>query len=150
MRAEGVAHRMSRYVKIDRRYSQPYRLTNYDCLAVAKWVGLVCLWIVANIILTSAHLGVLALGTTGGLIWYAGYCVRKSSKPKPARTRHPWYRGRWLHVGAVMFSETKGKWLVAIPNGTASVGKDVEGMDRVKRGDVIRIKSGRVERQDPR
>ena len=56
---------MSRYVKIDRRYNQPFRLTQYGCLAVVKWTGLVCLWIVANIIVTAAHLGVLVLASDG-------------------------------------------------------------------------------------
>jgi hypothetical protein len=75
---------MNRYVKIDRRYNQPYRLTGYGCRAVLKWVGLVWLWIVANIIVTTAHVGVLTLGTTGGLIWYAGYCLRRNRAPQLA------------------------------------------------------------------
>ena len=76
---------MSRYVKIDRRYNQPFRLTQYGCLAVVKWTGLVCLWIVVNIIVTAAHLGVLVLGTTGGLIWYAVHSVRRNRAPQLAQ-----------------------------------------------------------------
>jgi hypothetical protein len=44
----GVAWRMSCYVRIDRRYNQPFRLTGSGCLAVVKWSGIFLVWLVAG------------------------------------------------------------------------------------------------------
>ena len=48
---------MSRWVRVDRRYNQPYRFTGYAYRAIFKWTGLLFLWIVVNGILSAAHLG---------------------------------------------------------------------------------------------
>jgi 5-methylcytosine-specific restriction endonuclease McrA len=68
---------MNRWVKVDCRYNQPYRLTGYAIGAIFKWVGLIFAWIIANIIVTSVHLGLLVFATTGGLIWYGVHCARR-------------------------------------------------------------------------
>lgn len=76
---------MGRWVRIDRRYNQPYRLTGYAHRAILKWVGLVLAWLVVNSALTASHLGLLDLATTGGLIWYAVHCARRNQKPQLGR-----------------------------------------------------------------
>jgi HNH endonuclease len=76
---------MSRWVKVDRRYNQPYRLTGYALGAIFKWVGLIFAWIIANIIVTSVHLGLLVFATTGGLVWYAVHCARRG-RPRVQQT----------------------------------------------------------------
>ena len=69
---------MSRWVRIDRRYNQPYRLTGYAWRAILKWTGLIFVWVFVNAALSAAHLGLLILGTTAGLIWYAVHCARRN------------------------------------------------------------------------
>jgi HNH endonuclease len=76
---------MSRWVRIDRRYNQPFRLTGYAWRAILKWTGLLLLWALINSELAVAHLGLLILGTTGGLIWYAVHCVRRNRAPELAQ-----------------------------------------------------------------
>jgi hypothetical protein len=71
---------MSRWVKVDRRYNQPYRLTGHAWRGIYKWVGLIFAWIVANIVVTAVHLGLLVFATTGGLIWYAVSCARRGRR----------------------------------------------------------------------
>ena len=61
---------MGRWVRIDRRYNQPYRLTGYASRAIFKWTGLILAWVFVNSALAADHLGILDLATTGGLIWY--------------------------------------------------------------------------------
>lgn len=82
---------MSRWVRIDRRYNQPYRLTGYASRAISKWTGLIFLWVLVNATLSAAHLGLLVLGTTAGLIWYAVHCVRRNRAPRLGQplTRQP-------------------------------------------------------------
>ena len=72
---------MNRWVRIDRRYNQPYRLTAYALRTIFKWAGLILAWILVNAILTTSHLGVLVLATTAGLIWYAVHCVLRARRP---------------------------------------------------------------------
>jgi hypothetical protein len=77
---------MARWVRVDRRYNQPYRLTGHAWRAFFKWWGLLLAWVFANVVLASAHLGLLILGTTAGLIWYAIHCARRnrvSQLPQP-------------------------------------------------------------------
>jgi hypothetical protein len=73
---------VGRWVRIDRRYNQPYRLTGYAVRATFKWTGLVLAWVLVNSVLAAAHLSVLILATTGGLIWYAVHCARQNRKPQ--------------------------------------------------------------------
>lgn len=78
---------MGRWVRIDRRYNQPYRLTSYASRAIFKWTGLVLAWVFVNSALAASHLGVLILATTAGLIWYGVHCARRDgrlSMPSPA------------------------------------------------------------------
>ena len=76
---------MGRWVRIDRRYNQPYRLTLYARRAAFKWTGLVLAWVFINSALADAHLGVLVLATTAGLIWYAVHCWRRSRSIRSAK-----------------------------------------------------------------
>lgn len=75
---------MGRWVRIDRRYNQPYRLTGYALRAIFKWVCLILAWVFANTVLAAIHLGVLVLATTAGLIWYAIHCARRGRSPQLA------------------------------------------------------------------
>ena len=87
---------MGRWVRIDRRYNQPYRLTSYASRAIFKWTGLVLALVFVNSALAASHLGGLDLATTGGLIWYGVHCARRNrgsgalysstrGRPGPAR-----------------------------------------------------------------
>ena len=74
---------MGRWIRIDRRYNQPYRLTGYALRTIFKWIGLLLAWVFVNGVLAAAHLGLLVLATTGGLIWYAIHCARRALRPQP-------------------------------------------------------------------
>jgi hypothetical protein len=63
---------MSRFVRIDRRYNNPYRLTPYAYRALFKW-GLL---LVVCVVLISASHGWAVLPATIALIWYAVHRVR--------------------------------------------------------------------------
>jgi 5-methylcytosine-specific restriction endonuclease McrA len=76
---------MSRWVRVDHRYNQPYRLTGYAIRAIVKWTGLILLWVFVNATLAAAHLGLLELGTTGGLTWYAVHCARRNRALQPGK-----------------------------------------------------------------
>jgi len=62
---------MSKYVRIDRRYNNPYRLTRYAQRALLKWGALLVVW--ALLIDASPWLAVLA---TIGLVCYAVHRYR--------------------------------------------------------------------------
>jgi hypothetical protein len=79
---------MSRWVRIDRRYNRPYRLTSYASRAIFKWTGLILAWAIVNSVLAADHLGVLDLATTGGLIWYGVHCARRKRRPQLAAPIH--------------------------------------------------------------
>lgn len=80
---------MGRWIRIDRRYNQPYRLTTYASHAIFKWTGLILAWVFVNAVLTAIHLGALVLVTTGGLIWYAIHCAQRNRRTQLAE---PAYR----------------------------------------------------------
>jgi hypothetical protein len=80
---------VGRYVRIDRRYNQPYRLTGNGCLAVLKWTGIIVAWVVVNSIVSAYHLPVLILVTTAGLVWYVVYSVRRNRSPRLAQPPAP-------------------------------------------------------------
>ena len=73
---------MSRWVRVDRRYKQPYRLTGYALRAIFKWISLALLWAVITMVLGAANLGLLILVPTVGLMSYAAYCVRRAGQPR--------------------------------------------------------------------
>jgi HNH endonuclease len=75
---------VSRWVRVDRRYNQPYRLTGHALRAIFKWTGLVLLWALLAMVLGAANLGLLTLVPTVGLMGYAAYCVRRVSQPRVA------------------------------------------------------------------
>lgn len=76
---------MGRWIRIDRRYNQPYRLTSYAWRAIFKWVGLVLAWAIVSSILTADHLGALDVITAAALIWYAVHCARRNQRPQLAQ-----------------------------------------------------------------
>ncbi len=76
--------RQSRWVRVDRRYRNPWRLTGYAYRVMFKWFGLVIALIIANGVLAGLHVGFLILFTTGGLVWYAVHRLRVDY-----RRRHP-------------------------------------------------------------
>ena len=75
---------VGRWVRTDRRYNQPYRLTGYAGRAIIKWISLIVALPFVNAWLAGVHLGALILVTTGGLIWYAVHCIRRSWKQRTA------------------------------------------------------------------
>jgi hypothetical protein len=80
---------VGRWVKTDRRYNQPYRLTGYAKRVILKWTGLTLAWVLANAMLASAHLGVLILVTTAVLAGYAVRSIRRGRKPRLTTTTLP-------------------------------------------------------------
>ncbi len=102
---------MGRWVRIDRRYNQPIRLTNYAVRAIFKWTGLLVAWAFVNSWLTASHLSLLILATTGGLIWYGVYCLRRNHRPQLAKPSQPQLAersSRWV-------MPTTGEWPVNVP-----------------------------------
>lgn len=63
---------MSKWVKIDRRYKNPYRWTPYAYRAFFKWAALVAVWLLVGV----ASRGWLSLPATAALIWYAVHRIR--------------------------------------------------------------------------
>jgi hypothetical protein len=57
---------VSRWVRVDRRYKQPYRLTGYGLRAIFEWISLALLWAVITMVLGAANLGLLILVPTAG------------------------------------------------------------------------------------
>ena len=82
---------MGRWVRIDRRYNQPYRLTSYASRAIFKWTGLILAWAIVNSALAADHLGFLDLATTAGLVWYGVHCARRNGRPPLAQLTSPTY-----------------------------------------------------------
>jgi HNH endonuclease len=102
---------VGRWVRIDRRYNQPYRLTSYASRAIFKWTGLVLAWAFVNSALTASHLGGLVLATTAGLIWYAVHCLRRTYRPQLAEPSKPQLAepsNRWVRP-------TASEWPVNVP-----------------------------------
>jgi hypothetical protein len=105
---------VGRWIRIDRRYNQPYRLTSYASRAIFKWVGLVLAWAIVNGILAADHLGVLDLATTAALIWYAVHCARRNQGPRlapPAYSPIMPTSGQWQQPA------TTSQWWLAAPMG---------------------------------
>jgi hypothetical protein len=73
---------MARWVRVDRRYNQPYRLTGYAWRAIYKWTGLTLLWAGTTMALGATNLGLLTLAPTVLLIWYAVHCARRNRQPQ--------------------------------------------------------------------
>src|SRR5258708_37410480 len=71
---------MSKWVRVDRRYNNPYRLTGYAVRVFLKWAGVVMAWILPNALLAANHAGFLILLTTARLGWYAGHSARASPR----------------------------------------------------------------------
>lgn len=80
---------MGRWVRVDRRYNQPFRLTGYAIRASFKWIGLFLAWVIVNSVLSAVHLGLLILATTGGLIWYAIHCAHWYRTPQVPMSGQP-------------------------------------------------------------
>ena len=133
---------MGRWIRIDRRYNQPYRPTSYAWRAIFKWVGLVLAWAIANSILTADHLGALDLVTSAALIWYAVHCARRNQRPQlaqptyspimptsaqwqqPAPTSAQWHQptltsGQWQQPAPTsqwwLAAPTSGEWQLNTP-----------------------------------
>jgi hypothetical protein len=100
------------WVRIDRRYNQPYRLTSYASRAIFKWIGLFVAWVFINTILTAAHLGDLVLATTVGLIWYAVHCARRNRRPQLAQ---PTYSSVMPTVNQWQFNPAPNQWQFNTP-----------------------------------
>ena len=97
---------MGRWIRIDRRYNQPYRLTSYASRAIFKWTGLILAWTLVNSVLAASHLSVLDLATTGGLIWYGIHCARRNRRSQLAG---PAYRPAMSPPGQQQFNAPIGQ-----------------------------------------
>lgn len=102
---------MGRWVRIDRRYNQPYRLTSYASRAIFKWTGLVVAWVIVNSWLAASHLGGLDLVTTAGLVWYVVHCARRNRGPQLAKPSKRPLAGPYN--GCVM--PTASEWRFTVP-----------------------------------
>jgi len=71
------ARDMNKFVRIDRRYNNPYRLTRYAQRGLLKWGALLVVWA----ILISSNLWLAALATIA-LTWYAVHRYRVTH-PRP-------------------------------------------------------------------
>lgn len=109
MGAKGKGTTVGRWVRIDRRYNQPYRLTGYAIRAFFKWTGLILAWAFVNSALAASHLSILILATTAGLIWYAVHGARWNRRP-PLAQPTPTYisatptGGQWQSAGRWRFN----------------------------------------------
>ena len=70
---------MNRWVSDDQRYEQPRGLTGRARRPAFKWIGLLVAWVIVSGVLSTAHLGVLLLISTAGLICYCAYCIVRDS-----------------------------------------------------------------------
>jgi hypothetical protein len=100
---------VGRWVRIDHRYNQPYRLTGYAWRVFFKWTGLILAWGTVNSALEAAHMSLLILATTGGLIWYAVHCARRSRGPQLTQANYS------------PAMPTVGQW-PSVPTATSTVG----------------------------
>jgi HNH endonuclease len=109
---------VGRWIRIDRRYNQPYRLTSYAARAIFKWTTLILAWVIVNSALTASHLAVLDLATTAGLVWYGVRCARRSHSPQLAAPNARTYRPApsWLDTSWVP-GPLAGEWRLNPPPG---------------------------------
>ena len=72
---------MSKWLRVDRRYDQPYRLTGYAQRALLKWVFLVVVWSV----FVGTRIWLLGMAATVALGWYADHrylVTRQAAAPR--------------------------------------------------------------------
>ncbi len=74
---------MSRWVRVDRRYNQPYRLTGHAYQVIFKWAAIVFAWIVVGSVLASVNstLGGLAVLALPAFIVYRIIAYSRRSLP---------------------------------------------------------------------
>jgi hypothetical protein len=70
---------VNRWLSVDQRYERPRGLTDYVRRPAFKWIGLLVAWVIVAGVLSSAHLGVLLLLSTVGLICYCAYCILRDT-----------------------------------------------------------------------
>jgi HNH endonuclease len=103
---------VGRWVRIDRRYNQPYRLTGYAVRVIFKWTGLGLAWVFVNAALTASHLSALVLATTAGIIWYAVHCARRNRRP---RLTEPTYSPALPAASQWPSAQTSARWWQSAP-----------------------------------
>lgn len=81
---------MGKWVRVDRRYNQPYRLTGYAHRVLFKWIGLFVLLVIVNASMPVSVLGnVLRLIFTLNFVGYAVWRIvagRQPIRQQPAPT----------------------------------------------------------------
>jgi hypothetical protein len=70
---------VNRWLSVDQRYERPRGLTDYVRRPAFKWIGLLVAWVIVAGVLSFAHLGVLLLLSTVGLIGYCAYCILRDT-----------------------------------------------------------------------
>ena len=70
---------MSRWLSDDQRYDHPRGLTDYVRRPAVQWIGLLVAWVVVSWVLSAAHLGVLLLLSTVGLMCYCAYRILRDT-----------------------------------------------------------------------
>lgn len=103
---------VGRWVRIDRRYNQPYRLTGYAVRVIFKWTGLVLAWVFVNTALTASHLSALVLATTAGIFWYAIQCARRNRRPQLTQ---PTYSPAMPAASQWPSAQTNARWWQSAP-----------------------------------
>lgn len=81
---------MNRWLPVDQRYDEPPRLTGHARRTAFKWIGLLVAWVVVSGVLSIAHLGVLLLMSTVGLICYCAYCILRDTPRAGQQTPGEW------------------------------------------------------------
>jgi len=81
---------VNRWLSADQRYDRPRGLTGLAKRPALKWIGLLVAWVIVSGVLSNAHLGVLLLVTTAGLICYCAYCIIRDTPRARQQTAGQW------------------------------------------------------------
>jgi hypothetical protein len=91
---------MSKWVVPDRRFKSGYRWTPAGVRAAYKWAFLAALWFTMVIIGAAANNGLIPLGTTVWLVWYAVHRFRANRRQPSLRLLRRGWRRRHDRTGS--------------------------------------------------
>jgi hypothetical protein len=81
---------VNRWLSDDQRYDQPRGLIGPARRPAVKWIGLLVAWVIVCGVLSTAHLGVLLLVGTVGLICYCAYAILRDVPPTRRQSAGQW------------------------------------------------------------